>query len=191
MHMHHICMKQSLAHAGQTSNGLPTAVLEAFQAHAPDWCSAVSAPFQVLPSREALLLLKLHGAPQVSNEKMVVDLVRAEEALLNARKRKRSGKDGGGGGSKGRKQKTGPDSEQAAPEAGEGASAPAASGVAPEQRSAAQQEGDGKEFQILALPTAEARGHTGYLTFARRLIDPVLASPPSVASKEANGTPEA
>ena len=122
---------------------------------------------------------------------MVVDLARAEEALLHARKRKRSSKDGGSGGFKGRKQKTGADSEQAAPEAGEGASALTASGVAPEQGLAARQEGDGKEFQVLALPTAEARGHTGYLTFARRLIDPVLASPPSVASKEANGTSEA
>ena len=139
----------------------------------------------------ALLLLKLHGAPQVSNEKMVVDLARAEEALLHARKRKRSGKDGGSGGPKGRKQQTGADNEQAAPEAGEGASAPAALGAAPEQRPAAQQEGDGKEFQVLALPTAEARGHTGYLTFARRLIDPVLVNPPAGASKGTNGTLEA
>ena len=122
---------------------------------------------------------------------MVVDLARAEEALLHARKRKRSGKDGGSGGPKGRKQHIGPDSEQAAPEAGENASATAALGTAPEQRLAAQQEGDGKEFRVLALPTAEARGHTGYLTFARRLIDPVLVSPPSVASNKANGTLEA
>ena len=136
-------------------------------------------------------MLKLHGASQVSNEKIVVDLARAEDALLHARKRKRSAKDGGSGGSKGRKQKTGTDREQAAPEAGEGASAAAALGVAPEHRPAAQQEGDGKEFQVLALPTAEARGHTGYLTFARRLIDPVLVRPPSVGSKEANGTSEA
>ena len=55
---------------------------------------------------------------------MVVDLARAEEALLHARKRKRSSKDGGSGGFKGRKQKTGADSEQAAPEAGEGGISP-------------------------------------------------------------------
>ena len=133
----------------------------------------------------------LPGASQVSNEKVVVDLARAEDALLHARKRKRSSKDGGRGGPKGRKQTAGADSGQAAPEAGEGQFPPAASGAAPEQGPAEQQESDGKEFRVLALPTAEARGHTGYLTFARRLIDPVPVSSPAAASKEANGTHEA
>ena len=151
----------------------------------------VSPGLHLLPSREALLLLMLHSAPQVSNEKVVVDLARAEEALLQSRKRKRSGKDGGGGGPKSRKQSTGTGSEQAAPEAGEGASAPTAPGAVPEQRPAEQQEGDGKEFRVLALPMADARGHTGYLTFARRLIDPVLVSPSSVVSCEASGARQA
>ena len=120
-----------------------------------------------------------------------MDLARAEEALLRARKRKRGGKDGGSGGPKGRKQSAGDDGEQAAREAVEGPSPSAASGAAPEQGPAEQQEGDGKEFRVLALPTAEARGHTGYLTFARRLIVPGLVSLPSAVSKEANGTHEA
>ena len=33
--------------------------------------------------------------------------------------------------------------------------------------------GDGKEPFVAVYPTAETRGHTGYLTFARSLVNPI------------------
>ena len=53
--------------------------------------------------------------------------------------------------------------------------AAAAAVAAPAQKEGALEErkGDGREFQVLALPSADTRGHTGYLTFARRLVDPL------------------
>ena len=52
---------------------------------------------------------------------------------------------------------------------------PAAATAAPAQKEGALEErkGDGREFQVLSLPSAETRGHTGYLTFARRLLNPL------------------
>ena len=157
---------------------------------------------------------------QVSNEKMVVDLSRAEEATLESRKRKRQTKetkDSRGRavraktngamrgrdaaqqsqtpradplpGSESKDQHMGsPAADSVAPEAPEQAPEPAsAADAAPAAASAAtaeagapevkavaaaeQRSGDGKVFQVLALPTADARGHTGYLTFARRLVE--------------------
>ena len=151
---------------------------------------------------------------------MVVDLSRAEEAMLESRKRKRqiketkdsrgravraktNGNAGGRGagqqsqppradalpGSEGQDQHmASPDASSApasseAPEqalqpassagAGAASAAAAAEAGAPEGKAPAaeQRSGDGKVFQVLALPTAEARGHTGYLTFARRLVE--------------------
>ncbi|CAL5220318.1 g2307 [Coccomyxa viridis] len=157
---------------------------------------------------------------EVSNEKMVIDLSRAEEATLESRKRKRQTKetkDSRGRavraktngamrgrdaaqqsqtpradplpGSESKDQHMGsPAADSVAPEAPEQAPEPAsAAGAAPAAASAAtaeagapevkavaaaeQRSGDGKVFQVLALPTADARGHTGYLTFARRLVE--------------------
>ncbi len=164
---------------------------------------------------------------QVSNEKMVVDLSRAEEAMLESRKRKRQiketkdsrgravrAKTNGNAGGRGAGQQSQPpradalpgsegqDQHMASPDASSapaGSEAPekalqqataagAAAGAAPAASTAAataeagapegkapaaaeQRSGDGKMFQVLALPTAEARGHTGYLTFARRLVE--------------------
>ncbi len=160
-----------------------------------------------------------HDAMQVSNEKMVIDLSRAEEAALAGRKRKRDIKE-----SKEEKEirekairarteryKKNPDRGRDVPEVTVQASAPAfepaaasapttaAAGVPeqgsePAQAAAAavlaaaaviasegtdaaheQSDWDGKAFQVLALPRAETRGHTGYLTFARRLVSPIEA----------------
>ena len=144
---------------------------------------------------------------QVSNEKMVIDLPRAEEAMLESRKRKRQTKETKDRGkavraktnramsgrepsqtpradampsSEGQEQPvTGPCAGSSAPKVPEAASEPAtgadsaAASGAPEAQGAKaeQRSGDGKAFQVLALPSAEARGHTGYLTFARRLVE--------------------
>ena len=160
----------------------------------------------------------------MGNEKMVGDLARAGEAMVESRKRKREGKDSGGGRGKAARAKTngnmkgrgasqpsqpsrtnavpgfeGQNGRGVSPGAGSSArempgqasepavpasaAAPASTAsaaaaprvavtVAPEARAAAEQRsGDGKTFQVLALPSAEARGHTGYLTFARRLVE--------------------
>lgn len=161
------------------------------------------------------------AAVQVSNEKMVLDLSRAEEAMLESRKRKRLSKDTKESRGKAVRAKTngnmrgreaahqsqppradalsGPETQGdhvTSPNAGSSASempeqaseppastlaaagaAPAASALAKESAPQAdmpaveQRSGDGKAFQVLALPSAEARGHTGYLTFARRLVE--------------------
>ena len=158
-------------------------------------------------------------ALQVSNEKMVVDLSRAEEAMLESRKRKRQiketkdsrgravrAKTNGNAGGRGAGQQSQPpqadavpgsdsqDQHMTSPPAGAAAASEAsqpastaAAAAAPATASAAtaelgapqmkvaapaeQRSGDGKVFQVLALPIAEARGHTGYLTFARRLVE--------------------
>ena len=160
-------------------------------------------------------------ASQVSNEKIIVDLSRAEEAMLESRKRKRLSKDTKesrgkavraktNGNMRGREAAhqsqppradavsgseaqdshvTGPNAGSSASEVPEQASEPALSILAPAGAAlevstvatksapqayapaAEQRSGDGKAFQVLALPSAEARGHTGYLTFARRLVE--------------------
>ena len=147
------------------------------------------------------------NAVQVSNEKMVIDLPRAEEAMLESRKRKRQTKetkergkavraktngamsgrappqtpraDAMPGSESQEQPMTGLKAERSAPNHPEEASKPAtgaasaAASIAPEVAAvtAEQRSGDGKAFQVLALPSAEARGHTGYLTFARRLVE--------------------
>lgn len=124
---------------------------------------------------------------QASYEKMVTDLSRAEEATLESRKRKR---EGGAGQRRGAKQQKLPDVKEEAPGAPEqaSASAPATAAPVPKEAAAEQQEGDGKAFQVLALPSAEARGHTGYLTFARRLVVPPDAHAATSTGPGENGT---
>lgn len=46
-------------------------------------------------------------------------------------------------------------------------------GCAGRQNGGVMHAGDGKEPFISVYPTAETRGHTGYLTFARRLVNPI------------------
>ena len=50
-------------------------------------------------------------------------------------------------------------------------------------------ESDGKSTFIAAYPTAETRGHTGYLTFARKLVSPIQEAGVDKGSAEVVGPP--
>ncbi|BDA45787.1 tRNA (adenine(58)-N(1))-methyltransferase catalytic subunit [Coccomyxa sp. Obi] len=82
-------------------------------------------------------------AYEVNSQRMVCDLDKADAAAAVAAESKKRKRDGSSGASEGR------------------------------QNGGVVHAGDGKEPFVAVYPTAETRGHTGYLTFARRLVDPI------------------